>query len=191
MSTARTPSPPGSRPTLRPALRAAVAVCALLVLVAAWLDEEPAADRALPTARLPHAAPATAAAAMRAATPPWPQVQRVRSAEELPVAAPSPAWAAAPLPPVAAPAPQPAAPPLPAAAPPAPEIPPPPYTLIGRIVEGAEPRAVLLSSAQRTLSVKAGEVIDSTWRVLAVGEDSVTLVSLNGAVERQLVFKPL
>jgi hypothetical protein len=82
-----------------------------------------------------------------------------------------------PLPkrPIARPADQIAAAPPPPPPPPAP--PPMPFTYLGRLAEGPQ-TTVFLAAGDRNLVVKAGDVIDNTYRVDEVGERMLMLTYL-------------
>jgi len=58
---------------------------------------------------------------------------------------------------------------------PEPEPPALDYTLIGRVEDAGEQRALLMSPS-RTLSLKVGDVVDGQWRVMALHDDGVDLV---------------
>lgn len=65
----------------------------------------------------------------------------------------------------------------PAVAPAPPPAPPFPYQMIGRLEEAGLTR-VMLSNAQRTLVVQAGDAVDTQWRVDEVQARAVTLTWL-------------
>ncbi|MFY7867597.1 hypothetical protein [Roseateles sp.] len=92
------------------------------------------------------------------------------------------AWAPPPPPP----------PPKMVAAPPAPPAPPMapvfPYQLLGRLVEGDQAQA-LLSGPNRSLAVKAGDVVDGQWRVDQVHERGLNLTWLPAKLPQTLVFR--
>ncbi|MCV2351420.1 hypothetical protein [Paucibacter sp. Y2R2-4] len=93
------------------------------------------------------------------------------------------AWSPPPPPP----------PPKVAAAPPAPPAPPMapafPYQLLGRLVEGDQAQA-LLAGPNRSLAVKAGDVVDGQWRVDQVHERGINLTWLPAKLPQTLVFRP-
>lgn len=92
------------------------------------------------------------------------------------------AWAPPPPPP----------PPKAVAAPPAPPAPPMapafPYQLLGRLVEGDQAQA-LLAGPNRSLAVKAGDVVDGQWRVDQVHERGINLTWLPAKLPQTLVFR--
>lgn len=67
--------------------------------------------------------------------------------------------------------------------------PPFPYALIGRIEDGGAVHA-LLGGAQRTLGVRAADVIDGQWRVDEIGAAGLTLTWLPGGQRQTLAFRP-
>lgn len=93
------------------------------------------------------------------------------------------AWSPPPPPP----------PPKLVAAPPAPPAPPMapafPYQLLGRLVEGDQAQA-LLAGPNRSLAVKAGDVVDGQWRVDQVNEQGLNLTWLPAKLPQTLVFRP-
>ena len=109
----------------------------------------------------------------------WHAVQRTDWAK--PVDAQLAAW----MPP-APPPPPPAPPPPPPAPPMAPQF---PYQLIGRMVDGNVEQA-LLASANRTLSVKVGELIDNQWMVDQIGPTGLTLTWQPAKLKQMIAFKP-
>jgi hypothetical protein len=64
------------------------------------------------------------------------------------------------------------------------------YTLIGRIDDAGQERALLMSP-RRTLSVKVGDLLDGQWRVEALQDDGVDLVWLQGGVHQVIGYKKL
>jgi hypothetical protein len=90
-----------------------------------------------------------------------------------------------PLPkrPIARPADEIAAAPPPPPAPPAP--PPVPFTYLGRLAEGQQ-TTVFLAAGDRNLVVKAGDVIDNTYRVDEVGDRVLMLTYLPQNVKQPL-----
>ncbi len=64
-----------------------------------------------------------------------------------------------------------------------------PYQLIGRLEEGGVSRA-LLSGGSRSLSAKAGDVIDGQWRVEQVGPSGLSLIWLPGQQPQTINFRP-
>jgi hypothetical protein len=145
---------------------------AMAAAVAATLpDASSSPDVVAAPARGPVSAAPTSPAA--AAAWPEPAPRRALLRREAPIGDAMAAWEPAPTP--ATPASAPARPALVG-----PTIPAPPafgYTLIGRIEEDGDNKAVL-NSELRTLAVRAGEVVDSQWRVDAVDATQVTLVWL-------------
>jgi hypothetical protein len=131
------------------------------------LAEPPVARAARPSTRLPalarppDALTATPAAAPR---PIWPE----------PAEAALAAWSV-PAPPALPAAPKPAAAPAPpAVAAPPPVAPALRYTLVGSLQQAAGWQA-LLAGAQRSLAVRAGDVVDGQWRI-----DQVNASGLEG-----------
>ena len=123
--------------------------------------------------------PAPQPAAVAATAVDWRAVQREDWAK------PADAQLAAWMPP-APPPPPPAPPPPPPAPPMAPAF---PYQLIGRLAEGGVEQA-LLAGPNRTLAVKAGEVIDNQWKVESIGPTGLTLVWQPAKLKQMIAFKP-
>jgi hypothetical protein len=70
--------------------------------------------------------------------------------------------------------------------PPAPPAPPPvPFTYLGRLAEGQQ-TTVFLAAGDRNLVVKAGDVIDNTYRVDEVGDRVLMLTYLPQNVKQPL-----
>lgn len=177
------------KPALGPrqyALAAGLAVAVAATLWAAQMEEQEgeapvavAPTRPAPRPAAPAAstmAPAPAPAWALAERTPWPEASGSQLA----------AWSPPPPPP-----PPPAAP-LQAAVvdtgpPPAPPF---PYQLIGRLEEGGVPAQALLASGNRSLSAKAGDVIDGQWRVDSVGPSGLALTWLPGQQTQTLTFRP-
>ena len=61
--------------------------------------------------------------------------------------------------------------------PPPPPPPPVPFSYIGRLAEGAQ-TTVFLAAGDRNLVVKAGDVIDNTYRVEEIGQSALVLTYL-------------
>jgi hypothetical protein len=175
-----------SGPVMRPALRWALGIAALLTGAVAWLpEEEPPVLRPStvaraapgPAARVPAPLertgertgerPVADAPSLTAETP-WPA----------PTAAALAAWRAAPR---AVPA-RPAAPPPPPPAEPAPP-PPLPYQWIGQIEEEGRPR-FFLADAQALWPVSPGEALATGWRVdgLQAGQLQFTWLATGATV---------
>ncbi|UDF35973.1 UNVERIFIED_ORG: hypothetical protein LHJ69_02560 [Shinella sp. XGS7] len=179
------------KPALGPrqyALAAGLAVAVAATLWAAQMEEQeseapvavaptrPAPRPATPAVSTTAPAPAPAPAWTLAERAPWPEASGSQLA----------AWSPPPPPP-----PPPAAP-LQAAVvdtgpPPAPPF---PYQLIGRLEEGGVPAQALLASGNRSLSAKAGDVIDGQWRVDSVGPSGLALTWLPGQQTQTLTFRP-
>ena len=132
--------------------------------------------------RRPAAAAASAAEPLVATN--WAAVER--SVWALPENGYFAAWAPPPPPPPPPAPKQVAAPPQPPAAPVAPPF---PYQLIGRLVEGDQALA-LLAGPQRSLAVKAGDVVDGQWRVDQVNERGLSLTWLPAELIQTISFKP-
>ncbi len=64
-----------------------------------------------------------------------------------------------------------------------------PYQLIGRLEEGGVSRA-LLAGGSRSLSAKAGDVIDGQWRVEQVRPSGLSLIWLPGQQPQTINFRP-
>jgi hypothetical protein len=79
---------------------------------------------------------------------------------------------------------KPSAAPAAAAAPP-PAAPPPPYVYLGRLAEG-EHTSVFLSNGDRNLVVKAGDVLDNTYRVDEIGPSTLVLTYLPQNIKQTL-----
>jgi hypothetical protein len=143
-------------------------------------ERRAAAAPAYRSATGPASAISTASAEPLVATN-WAAVERE------PWAVPANAYYAAWAPPPPPPAPkQVVAPPPP---PPEPVAPPFPYQLIGRLVEGNQAQA-LLAGPQRSLAVKAGDVVDGQWRVDQVTERGLNLTWLPAKLNQIISFKP-
>ncbi|MGM9482595.1 hypothetical protein ACS5PN_15490 [Roseateles sp. NT4] len=158
---------------------ALVATLAATAWFATRPEEEVAAVAAAP-ARRPAAA-ASAVVAKAAPTVdgrlPWAEAPASQLA----------AWQPPPPPP-----PPPAPPPVAAAPPPPPVAPPAPYQMIGRVVEGEGAKAVevaLLTSPNKALSARRGDVLDGQWRVEQVSDSGVRLTWLPGQLPQNIVFK--
>lgn len=154
-------------------------------------DDEPADVQAVAGGerRAPAAAARPAAGKVAdtvAAAVDWHPVERAAWAAVTP--AQLAAWQ--PPPPPAPPPPPPAAPVV--AAPPM--APPFPYQLIGRLEEpgeGGRARPVaFLSGPQRSLAVRAGEVIDGQWRVEQIGAAGLSLTWLPAKLPQTIAFRP-
>lgn len=163
---------------------------ALTLAATLWSALSPDADQALAQpvagerrATAPQARPSAAASAAEplVATN-WAAVER--QAWKLPENGYFAAWAPPPPPPAPK---QVAAPPQPPAAPVAPPF---PYQLIGRLVEGEQALA-LLAGPQRSLAVKAGDVVDGQWRVDQVNERGLSLTWLPAKLLHTISFKPM
>lgn len=92
-----------------------------------------------------------------------------------------------------APPPPPPAPPEvkgPPPVPPAPVAPPFPYQIIGSLVENGQAQA-FLSGPSRSLSARAGEVIDGQWRVDQVSATGMALTWLPAQIKQQIAFRAL
>lgn len=157
---------------------------------AAWLamqDDEAGGVELARSSRADGVVPVPARRPAAKAAPDWPRTPAMRGSEPWPFdTAQALSWVPrAPPPP---PAPPPAAPAPPAVAP-APQAPPFPYTLIGRIEDGGIVHA-LLGGADRTLGVKAQDVIDGQWRVDTIGASNVSLTWLPGGQQKTLSFRP-
>jgi hypothetical protein len=168
---------------------------ALTLAATLWSALSPDADEALaqPVAgERRAAAPATSSASPRrpaaAASAAEPLVATNWAAvERQPWALPENSYFAAWAPPPPPPAPkQVAAPPQP---PPAPVAPAFPYQLIGRLVDGDQAQA-LLAGPNRSLAVKAGDVVDGQWRVDQVTERGLSLTWLPAKLNQTVSFKP-
>jgi hypothetical protein len=72
-----------------------------------------------------------------------------------------------------------------AAPPPAPAAPPPPYVYLGRLAEG-DKTSVFLSNGDRNLVVKAGDIIDNTYRVDEIGQSALVLTYLPQNIKQTL-----
>ncbi|MBT9492836.1 MAG: hypothetical protein IV107_10920 [Paucibacter sp.] len=166
---------------------------ALTLAATLWSALSPDADEALaqPVAgerRTAAPAPSTAsrrpAAAASAAEPlvatNWATVER--SVWAVPENGYFAAWGPPPPPPAPK---QVAVAPQPPAAPVAPSF---PYQLIGRLVEGDQALA-LLAGPQRSLAVKAGDVVDGQWRVEQVTERGLSLTWLPAKLNQNIMFK--
>jgi hypothetical protein len=92
-----------------------------------------------------------------------------------------------PAPPVRKPiAQQAAAVPVETLAPPPPPPPPPvPFSYIGRLAEGAQ-TTVFLAAGDRNLVVKAGDVIDNTYKVEEIGQSTLVLTYLPSNVRQTM-----
>lgn len=165
------------------ALAAGLAVAVAATLWAAQLEDAAEAPgvalAAVPTAK-PRAAPSPVASAPAAppaweaaAREPWPEASGAQLA----------AWMPPPPPPA------PAAPPVQAQPPAAPVAPPFPYQLIGRLEEGGQHLA-LLTGPNRSLSAKAGDVIDGQWRVDRVEPSGLALTWLPAQQAQNISFRP-
>jgi len=97
------------------------------------------------------------------------------------------AWSPPPPPP---PPPPPVAVVTSPAPPPAPVAPSFPYQLIGRLDSGGVSQA-LMSGDYRSLSVKAGDVIDGQWRIDRVNANSVSMTWLPAKLPQTIQFRPL
>lgn len=165
-------------------LAAGLASAVAATMWAAQLEEdggEAAAGLAAPTraASRPAAQAASAAPAWSLAErAPWPEASGTQLAAWSPPPPPPP-----PPPPVAA---APVAPVDPGP----PPAPPFPYQLIGRMEEAGAPAQALLASGNRSLSAKAGDVIDGQWRVDSVGPSGLALTWLPGQQTQTLTFRP-
>ncbi len=143
---------------------------------------QPAAGKSRPGAAVGRPAPAPAPLTQGTANPPpvdWRAVAREDWAK------PADAQLAAWMPP-APPPPPPAPPPPPPAPPMAPAF---PYQLIGRLSDGGVEQA-LLAGPNRTLAVKAGELIDNQWKVESIGPTGLTLVWQPAKLKQLIAFKP-
>lgn len=175
------------KPALGPrqyALAAGLAVAVAATLWAAQMQEQEGEAPVAVAPTRPAPRPATPAASATAPAPAWTLAERApwpeASGSQLA------AWSPPPPPP-----PPPAAP-LQAAVvdtgpPPAPPF---PYQLIGRLEEGGVPAQALLASGNRSLSAKAGDVIDGQWRVDSVGPSGLALTWLPGQQTQTLTFRP-
>ena len=73
----------------------------------------------------------------------------------------------------------------PSAPPPPPPPPPPPFTYMGQLADGAQ-TTVFLVSGERNLVVKAGDVIDNTYRIDEIGPTALVLTYLPQNVKQTL-----
>ncbi|HEX2009706.1 MAG TPA: hypothetical protein VJN44_02100, partial [Roseateles sp.] len=64
-----------------------------------------------------------------------------------------------------------------------------PYQLIGRLEDGGQSLA-LLAGANRSISAKAGDVIDGQWRVERVGPAGLALIWLPAQQAQNISFRP-
>jgi hypothetical protein len=87
------------------------------------------------------------------------------------------------------PPPPPAPPPAPAAPPPAPTAPPLPFSFLGQYEEDGR-QIILLMRGERMLLVKAGEVIDGTYRVEGIRGRYLGLVYLPLGIRQTLDVEP-
>ncbi len=71
------------------------------------------------------------------------------------------------------------------AAPPPPPPPPPPFTYMGQLADGVQ-TTVFLVSGERNLVVKAGDVIDNTYRIDEIGPTALVLTYLPQNVKQTL-----
>jgi hypothetical protein len=69
--------------------------------------------------------------------------------------------------------------------PPPPPPPPVPFSYIGRLAEGAQ-TTVFLAAGDRNLVVKAGDVIDNTYRVEEIGQSALVLTYLPSNVRQTM-----
>lgn len=64
-----------------------------------------------------------------------------------------------------------------------------PYQLIGRLVDGGQAQG-FLSGPNRSLAVKAGDVVDGQWRIDQVTEQGVKLTWLPAQLTQTIAFRP-
>lgn len=168
----------------------------LLTLLATWWvageDEDQASAVVQPTAGPRRAAPATVSTAATAKAQAATSNQPAAAALDWTPVARQP-WAETKDAQFAAWAPPPPPPPPPAAKGPAVVAPPVapafPYQLIGRLVEGAQTQG-LLSGPNRSLAVKAGDVVDGQWRIDQVTEQGLKLTWLPAQLTQTIAFRP-
>jgi hypothetical protein len=65
-----------------------------------------------------------------------------------------------------------------------------PYQLIGRLEEAGGASQVFLSGPARSLSVRAGEVIDGQWRVEGIAPNGLQLLWLPAKLPVNVAFRP-
>lgn len=180
-----------------------MAVLALTLLLVGWLagiddDTNVVADSAVSRgvgAPGPAARPTSVARSAQAngaiddgLSTPWPTppagaVRLAWSPANAPALA---AWG----PPLSPPAPPSALPSIAAEAiPPVPQPPPLPYTLIGRLEDGGQVMA-LIAGPTRTLSARAGDILDGQWRIDSIQSNAVTLTWLPANVTQTLGYSP-
>ena len=175
--------------------RSIYSLLAVTLAASAWLAlrDDDAGIVPAPRAQAPRvadlAASRLAVLPAAAAPPTWPAAPQPLPDESWPedrerlaawsVPAPPPPVVRATLVPVA----------LPPPPPPVPQAPAFPYTLIGRIDDGSQVRA-LIEGARATLGVKAEDVIDGQWRVEAILPSGLTLIWLPGGQRQLLVYRP-
>lgn len=168
----------------------AVALVATLAL-GAWLAGTDTPDEDIGIAANPRRAgelpPPRARSEAKAVA--WPAGPATRDEQAWPFDARlARAWVPAPPAVVIAPL-RPAAAASMAAAAAAAQVPAFPYALIGRIEDSGAVHA-LLGGAQRTLGVRASDVIDGQWRVDEIGATGMTLTWLPGGQRQTLAFRP-
>jgi hypothetical protein len=135
----------------------------------------------------PRAATPAARRAPDPAPAAWPAERAARGSQPWPFDAErAAAWVPPPPPVIAVPVVQ-VAPEV--QAPLAPVAPPFPYTMIGRVEDGNVVHA-MLGSAQRTLAVRAQDVIDGQWRIETIGGNALTLIWLPGGLRQTLLLRP-
>lgn len=176
-------------PSVSSSLRRRVLGSALVATLAAtaWLASRPDDDadvsavsparHATPTASVLAVSPASATTAGERLR--WAAVTADQLAAWQPPPPPAPAAPPATVQTVVAP-------PPPLAAP------TPPYQMIGRVVDAQGGQAVevaLLSSPNKTMSARSGDVIDGQWRVEQVSLSGVRLTWLPGQLPQDIVFK--
>ena len=164
------------------ALAAALAVTVAATMWAAQLEDEVTGQDLAPVSAAGKRGAATAAVA--AAPAGWAPPPR----EAWPEAGPAQLAAWAPPPP---PAPPPAPPqPLVVEVPPPPVAPPFPYQLIGRLEDEVGVSQALLAGPARSISARAGDVIDGQWRVERVGPTGLGLTWLPAQLPQNITFRP-
>lgn len=155
-------------------------LCAILAVLAALVFlSEPASKAQVVAAAPPRPGPALVARAPAAAAPPAELLLlRPRTLPEGagPDAFPARDWTPPPPPPLPAP---PALPPAP------PQAPALPFAFIGKEMDGGQ-WIVFLSQQDRTYVVKAGDVIESTYRIDSIAPPTLTSTYLP-LVQQQLL----